>query len=150
MRLLASSFSPLNGVLNSPLYLHPKQRHHYYIQHYNVMRLPTIIVTLLTAASAISSAAAAGISKDVDALSQTTSLRGAGSDAKIHQALLSAIEADELGEFDVAGLALVRMSCTRNKHKRRIEIYTLLTFLSDRRTLCFFHWSRSLRSMIES
>ena len=73
------------------------------------MRLPTI-VTLLAAASAILSAAAADISEDADALSQSTSLRGAGSDAGIHQSLLEAIEADEIEEFDALGLTLVRMN----------------------------------------
>lgn len=84
------------------------------------MRLPTIVVTLLAAASAISSgAAAADISKDADVLSQRTSLRGTGSDAKMHEALLNAIEADERGDFDAAELALVRMNCKRNQRKRR-------------------------------
>lgn len=79
------------------------------------MRLLTIVFTLL---AAILSVAAADISKDADALSQRTSLRGAESDAQMHQALLSAMEADERGDFDVAGLALVRINCTCNKHKR--------------------------------
>lgn len=114
------------------------------------MRLPTIVVTLLAVASVISSAAATDISKDTDALSQSTSLRGAGSDAKMHQALLSAIEADERGDFDVAGLALVRMvNCTHN-----ICISDVPRNLhSSNLSVCFFRWSRSLHyliNMIES
>jgi hypothetical protein len=74
-----------------------------------MMRLPTI-VTLLTLVSAILSAASADNSKDADAIGQSGSLRGAGTDTSIHQSLLKAIEADELGEFDASDLVLVRMN----------------------------------------
>jgi len=70
-----------------------------------MMRLPTI-VTLLTLVSAILSAASADNSKDADAIGQSGSLRGAGTDTSIHQSLLKAIEADELGEFDASDLVL--------------------------------------------
>ena len=110
------------------------------IQQFSViatmMRLPTIVTLFLAAASAVMSAAAADIREDADALSQSTFLRGAGSDAGIHQYLLRAIEADELGEFDSSGLTLVRMNC-KTSYSTFLEIYSLLTF-SPRPPVCCF------------
>jgi hypothetical protein len=72
------------------------------------MRLPSI-VTLLAAVSANLSAATAE-RNDADAPIQSVALRGSG-DASIYQSLLSAIEADELEEFESSEMELVRMNC---------------------------------------
>ena len=92
-----------------------------------MMRLPTI-VTLLILLSAILSAASADNSKDADAIGQSGSLRGAGTDtSSIHQSLLRAIEADELGEFDASDLVLVRMNLFHDVPRNQSLCYSNLS-----------------------